>query len=58
MERLNSALQLLGVTDKTPLHVTHSLLGNILQLAVANGDSELEFACKEQMNEIQRATKR
>lgn len=52
MERLNEALKLVGITEKTPSHVTHNLLLNIFSLAVSNADSELETACDSMMKSI------
>jgi len=57
VERLSKALELLGVTQNTPSHITHILLTNIMSLAGLNNDSELEAACKCEMLKIQQQNK-
>ncbi len=55
MDRLNDALNLVGITEKTPSHVIHNLLTNILAVAILNSDGELETACESMMKSIQQA---
>ena len=57
LTRLTKALELLGVTNKTPTHVIHSFLFNIYSLAKLNGDDGLAEVCKTQMKEIQQISK-
>lgn len=55
MDRLNSALKLVGITENTPSHIIYNLLSNILAVAMSNSDSELERACESMLNSIQQA---
>lgn len=52
MNRLTEALKLLGVNQSTPSHVVHTLVMNILSLALTNNDQELEQACEAKAEEI------
>ncbi len=51
-QKLPTALRCIGITEKTPNHVTFLLLEQINNVAILNGDSELEAACQAKMHEI------
>lgn len=51
-QKLPTALRCIGITEKTPNHVTYLLLKQINNVAILNGDSELEAACQAKMHEI------
>ncbi|EGQ9240004.1 hypothetical protein M2G93_19055 [Vibrio vulnificus] len=51
-QKLPTALRCIGITEKTPNHVTYLLLEQINSVAILNGDSELETACQAKMHEI------
>ncbi|MCG9657611.1 hypothetical protein [Vibrio mediterranei] len=54
-QKLPTALRCIGITEKTPNHVTYLLLEQINNVAILNGDSDLEAACQAQMHEIKQA---
>lgn len=50
--RLDTSLEILGVTSKDPKHYRHNLISAIALYAGAKGDSELEKQCLEEMSKI------
>jgi len=52
MERLNKALELLGVEQAHPSHWRHVLLMAIQSFAFASGDEGLAQACEANMGAI------
>ncbi|NOI32041.1 hypothetical protein [Vibrio coralliilyticus] len=52
-QKLPTALRCIGITEETPNHVTYLVLEQINNVAILNGDSELELACESMIKSIQ-----